>query len=817
MIRLSGCLISLLVNTALVESAKQCGNEQFPLLCPTKAFCVALRSTEPNDKQFNYRCDIAGWCRKHCQRIPSNHNWCILRNLTHDIKCCSNDRCNWEEMPLFAIINKKFNFVPGMEILAQLLVPFLLLIFTIYPIASASVHEWMIKKYRQIEYNPKFDSELPEREGIIFKNSLPKSGEPLDGCLNIEEFAEVMKALGEYKGNEEEVAILKPPELVTYVNYEVHESLGFDYAVITRTESTKFESLLIRMIEQGPGFFNIEGVEFYELLSELSEVLRTESSLLEIPADVVVIGEIRGRYSDLLRWFQLYGYPPKRRYLFLGGIIDQDCDESVETLAFLAAYKITTPHHIYMIRGATEFFPFKIQKRFPFKLSMVLSAFITRICSEMPIAATIGNAIFAVHSGISNKLKNLDVLKKMERPPLKWTCRIPYDLIFGMPSLGVETFQKIKGGRGYLFGAKAVEEFLTRLRMKLIIRTHTPFEKGHFMFASTNLLTIWSSNCNGVKLATSLYVDPKLHISLHCMTPVVVKTITTENLPEMVPEEEVVEVEEKSIDFWIIQQWFVALYDTYKDKLPKRIWDSMHKFLDMKSPVLSSSEPLPVRAIGVIVNGGWFASISVHFFIAVNRFCAFVYATKYHKLWSESKALVVGIVSWTSAMIFATQHLYDECSFIFHRNSNYVFSYESSVFSKICANVDAAVTITIVIGMACVDFTTLTKIVAYRRAMRQNTATSNGDREKEVLFFKQSCILGLLYISCTAVFNITPYVLTDKWLLFASSTIMWIATQSLDGLTFLIFNRSLICKMGFCSTTITPAVTLNRLQTTTRQ
>lgn len=46
------------------------------------------------------------------------------------------------------------------------------------------------------------------------------------------------------------------------------------------------------------------------------------------------------RYSDLLRWFQLYGYPPKRRYLFLGGIIDQECAESIETLAFLAAYKV---------------------------------------------------------------------------------------------------------------------------------------------------------------------------------------------------------------------------------------------------------------------------------------------------------------------------------------------------------------------------------------------------------------------------------------------------------------------------------------------
>ncbi|CAG9532945.1 unnamed protein product [Cercopithifilaria johnstoni] len=433
-----------------------------------------------------------------------------------------------------------------MEILAGLLTPIILLISVIYPIVSTLIYKRMIATYKKIEYNPKFDLELPQKEGLIFNDSPPKSGEPLDGCLNIDEFAEVMIALAEYRDNEEGPKVKTPVEEITYVSYEIHESLGFDNAVITRVEPTKFESLLIRMIEQGPGFFDIDGTELYELLSELSEILRTESSLLQIPADVVVIGELRGRYSDLLRWFQLYGYPPKRRYLFLGGIIDQKCAESIETLAFLAAYKVTTPNHIYIIRGATEFFPFEIRKRFPMKLSIVLSAFITRICSEMPIAATIGNTIFAVHSGISSQIKNLETIKKIGRPPLKSSSKILYDLTFGMPTNTIERFQKIKGGRGHLFGAKAVEEFIKQLQMKLIIRTHTPYEKGHFMFASKQLLSIWSSNCKNVKLATSLYIDPQLHVNVHCMTPVIVKTITGEQLTETQSEVEIVEVEEKS-------------------------------------------------------------------------------------------------------------------------------------------------------------------------------------------------------------------------------------------------------------------------------
>ncbi|VDM98873.1 unnamed protein product, partial [Onchocerca ochengi] len=66
--------------------------------------------------------------------------------------------------------------------------------------------------------------------------------------------------------------------------------------------------------------------------------------------------------------------------------------------------------------------------------------------------------------------------------------------------------------------------------------------------------------------------------------------------------------------------------------------------------------------------------------------------------------------------------------------------------------------------------------------LRRNRMSTRGAiKEKELLFFKQSCILGLLYFSCVMIFNGMPYFFTSKWLLFISSTITWILTQSLDG------------------------------------
>uniref|UniRef100_A0A8R1XNX9 G_PROTEIN_RECEP_F1_2 domain-containing protein n=1 Tax=Onchocerca volvulus TaxID=6282 RepID=A0A8R1XNX9_ONCVO len=81
--------------------------------------------------------------------------------------------------------------------------------------------------------------------------------------------------------------------------------------------------------------------------------------------------------------------------------------------------------------------------------------------------------------------------------------------------------------------------------------------------------------------------------------------------------------------------------------------------LTVKSPLLSSPELFLVRLIGVFVNGGWFGALFVHFFIALNRLCAVVYPMKYKKLWSEAKALVTGIFSWTLGMTVCMIHLYN--------------------------------------------------------------------------------------------------------------------------------------------------------------
>uniref|UniRef100_A0A1I8EDC1 G_PROTEIN_RECEP_F1_2 domain-containing protein n=1 Tax=Wuchereria bancrofti TaxID=6293 RepID=A0A1I8EDC1_WUCBA len=161
--------------------------------------------------------------------------------------------------------------------------------------------------------------------------------------------------------------------------------------------------------------------------------------------------------------------------------------------------------------------------------------------------------------------------------------------------------------------------------------------------------------------------------------------------------------------------------------------------LTVKSQNLSRSEFFFTRPVGIFVNGAYYASLFVHFFVAVNRFCAFVYATKYNQLWSESKAILAGVMSWVVGTTISMAHLYSDCSLIFNKNYSYRFSYSRSLAGKICSNTDASITVITVMSMACFDFITLTKILAYQRRIRANITTSTGEavRARGILFFRQ--------------------------------------------------------------------------------
>lgn len=59
------------------------------------------------------------------------------------------------------------------------------------------------------------------------------------------------------------------------------------------------------------------------------------------------------QYADLIRMFEMCGFPPQANYLFLGDYVDRG-KQSLETILLLLCYKIKFPENFFLLRGNHE-------------------------------------------------------------------------------------------------------------------------------------------------------------------------------------------------------------------------------------------------------------------------------------------------------------------------------------------------------------------------------------------------------------------------------------------------------------------------------
>ena len=217
---------------------------------------------------------------------------------------------------------------------------------------------------------------------------------------------------------------------------------------------------------------------------------------LELESPITVCGDIHGQYPDLLKLFEIGGFPPNTNYIFMGDYVDRG-KQSIECICLLLAYKIKYDENFFILRGNHEsgsinriygFFD-ECKKRYNVKL---WKNFVD-LFNCLPLAASIDDKIFIVHGGLSPELKLIENLNKIMRPTDVPEEGLICDLLWSDPESSKQYWPENDRGVSYTFNEKILTKFLENNELDLVCRAHQVVEEGYEFFGDKELVTIFSA------------------------------------------------------------------------------------------------------------------------------------------------------------------------------------------------------------------------------------------------------------------------------------------------------------------------------------
>ncbi|KAG0749851.1 hypothetical protein G6F57_003190 [Rhizopus arrhizus] len=255
------------------------------------------------------------------------------------------------------------------------------------------------------------------------------------------------------------------------------------------------------------------------------DIFLSQPSLLELSPPVKVVGDTHGQYTDLIRLFEMGGFPPTSNYLFLGDYVDRG-KQSLETILLLFCYKIKYPENFFLLRGNHECA--NVTKVYGFydeckrRLSAKMWRTFVDVFNTLPIAALVAGKIFCVHGGLSPSLHNMDEIRNIQRPTDVPDYGLLNDLLWSDPADIDGDWEDNERGVSYVFGKKVINEFLSKFDLDLVCRAHMVVEDGYEFFGNRSLVTVFSApNYCGEfdNFGAIMSVNEELLCSFELLTP----------------------------------------------------------------------------------------------------------------------------------------------------------------------------------------------------------------------------------------------------------------------------------------------------------
>eukprot|EP00873_Tetraselmis_striata_P023736 jgi/Tetstr1/444000/TSEL_031941.t1 len=252
------------------------------------------------------------------------------------------------------------------------------------------------------------------------------------------------------------------------------------------------------------------------LLSLAARELNAQATVLDLSAPLHIVGDIHGQFQDLLRIFDRIGYPPQKRYLFLGDYVDRG-PHGLEVMALLLSLKILYPESVYLLRGNHECEGVSVVYGFYEECKTRYRASLWRnfihVFDAMPIAAIVDipmpshsstsitparaesiheeeptsgslpvagpQRLFCVHAGISPALDDLDALRAIKRPCKVHSDQIVSDLLWSDPGRKQSGWAYGDRGVSCTYGIDVAKQFLETNQLGMLIRAHEVVDNGY--------------------------------------------------------------------------------------------------------------------------------------------------------------------------------------------------------------------------------------------------------------------------------------------------------------------------------------------------
>jgi hypothetical protein len=246
-------------------------------------------------------------------------------------------------------------------------------------------------------------------------------------------------------------------------------------------------------------------------------VFQPEPSLHILTGDFIVVGDLNGSITDLLRIFHHFGSPARTNYLFLGNLVN-GAEFSIQVIVLVLISKLLWPTHVYVLRGCEEFIDCCESGGFHAELDLLYGAGtdLYREClwvfAHLPFAAVINNYFFCVSGGIGPSVTELAHVGAIAQPIMSLPPTIALELCWSEPTNLLPMFLPASRGLGNLFGAEAVERFLRHCELGFLIRGHEVVPNGCELSLADQIMTVFSNSQGnaqaGVAVVKGTVVEP---------------------------------------------------------------------------------------------------------------------------------------------------------------------------------------------------------------------------------------------------------------------------------------------------------------------